>query len=319
MKAIRVTAHGGPEVLKPEEMPAPELGPGQVLVRVRAAGVNPVDTYIRAGAYSISNLPYTPGFDAGGEIEKVGPEVTAFKKGDRVYTSGSISGTYAEFALCNVSTVHKLPPKISFAEGAGLGVPYATAYRALFHRGRAVAAETLLVHGASGGVGTAAIQFARAAGLTVIGTSGSEKGRKLVLENGAHHALDHHSPGFNDELMRLAQNRGVDLILEMLANVNLGKDLALLARFGRVVVIGSRGKVEINPRDTMSRDASIHGMTLFNATESELKSIHAGIYAGLDNGSLRPIVGKEMPLSDAARAHVEILEPGASGKIILVP
>jgi NADPH2:quinone reductase len=319
MKAIRVTAHGGPEVLKMEEMPALEPGAGQVLVRVRAAGVNPVDTYIRAGAYSTSNLPYTPGFDAAGEIEKVGAEVMAFKKGDRVYTSGSISGTYAEFALCQANTVHKLPPKISFAQGAGLGVPYATAYRALFHRGRALAAETLLVHGASGGVGTAAVQFARAAGLTVIGTSGSEKGRKLVLENGAHHALDHHSPAFNDELMRVTQNRGVDLILEMLANVNLGKDLAVLAKFGRVVVIGSRGKVEINPRDTMSRDASIHGMTLFNATESELRSIHAAIYAGLDNETLRPIVGKEMPLSDAARAHVEILEPGASGKIILVP
>src|SRR3954470_12851690 len=211
MKAIRVTTHGGPEVLKFEEVAVPEPGPEQVLVRVRAAGVNPVDTYIRAGAYSISNLPYTPGFDAAGEIEKCGPQAGSFKKGDRVYTSGSVTGTYAEFALCNANTVHKLPAKIAFAQGAGLGVPYATAYRALFHKGRAIAGEMLLVHGASGGVGTAAVQLARAAGLTIVGTSGTEKGRELVLANGAHHALDHSSGTYTEELMRLTENRGVDL------------------------------------------------------------------------------------------------------------
>jgi NADPH:quinone reductase len=155
--------------------------------------------------------------------------------------------------------------------------------------------------------------------LKVIGTTSTTEGEKLVRENGAHHVLNHSSPNYTEELLRLTENRGVDLILEMLANVNLGKDLTLLAKFGRVVVIGSRGKVEINPRDTMARDATIHGMTLFNAPDPALQSIHAALYAGLENGTLNPVVGKEMPLSDAAKAHVSVLEPGAYGKIILKP
>src|SRR5687767_361645 len=136
MKVIRVTAHGGPEVLKLEELPNPSAASDQVLVRIHAIGVNPVDTYIRAGAYSISNLPYTPGFDAAGVVEAVGPEVTRFRKGDRVYTSATITGSYAEYAVCNNQTVHPLPGNVSYAHGAALGIPYATAYRALFHKAR---------------------------------------------------------------------------------------------------------------------------------------------------------------------------------------
>ena len=319
MKAIRVTEHGGPEVLKLEEVPKPTPGPGQVLIQVKAIGVNPVDTYIRSGNYPGTTLPYTPGRDCAGIIEMVGNGVNEFKKGDRVYTSGTIAGAYAEYALGEVRTVHSLPEKISFARGAALGIPYATAYRALFHKAQGRAGEWLLVHGASGGVGTASVQLARAAGLNVIGTTSTPDGEKLVRENGAHHVLNHSSPNYTEELMRLTENRGVDVILEMLANVNLGKDLTLLAKFGRVVVIGSRGKVEINPRETMGRDATIHGMMLFNAPDHDLKSIHAALYAGLENGTLNPIVGEEMPLKDAAKAHVAVLEPGAYGKIILVP
>ena len=319
MKAIRVTAHGGPEVLKVEEVAKPVPVAEQVLVRIHAIGVNPVDTYIRAGAYSISNLPYTPGFDAAGIVEEVGPGVTRFKTGDRVYTSATASGSYAEYAVCNIQTVHPLPANISYAQGAALGIPYATAYRALFQKAHAQAGEAVLVHGASGGVGTAAVQWARAAGLTVIGTSGTAEGQKLVQENGAHHVLNHRSENCTQDLMQLTNNRGVDVILEMLANVNLAKDLTLLAKFGRVVVIGSRGKIEILPRDTMSRDASIIGMTLFNAAPGELERIHAAIYAGLENETLQPVIGKELPLAEAAQAHVDVMEPGAYGKIVLVP
>ena len=319
MKAIRVTSHGGPEVLKLEEVPEPAPAADQVLVRIHAIGVNPVDTYIRAGAYSISNLPYTPGFDAAGAVEAVGPGVTRFKAGDRVYTSATISGSYAEYAICSSQAVHPLPQNISYSQGAALGIPYATAYRALFQKARAQAGESVLVHGASGGVGTAAVQWARAGGLTVIGTSGTVEGQKLVQENGAHHVLNHRSDTCTTDLMQFTNNRGVDVILEMLANVNLAKDLTLLAKFGRVVVIGSRGKIEILPRDAMSRDASIIGMTLFNASPDELKSIHAAIYAGLENETLRPVIGKELPLAEAAQAHVDVMEPGAYGKIVLVP
>ena len=320
MKAIRVHEFGGPEVLRLEDVPDPQPGAGQVLVRVRAVGVNPVDTYIRAGAHAVRpQLPYTPGLDAAGTVEAVGEGVARVSAGDRVYTSGSLSGTYAELALCGESQVHALPSRVSFAEGAGVSTPYATSYRALFQRARGAAGETVLVHGASGGVGTAAVQIARAAGFKVIGTGGTEEGRRLVAEQGAHHVLDHHAPGYLEELSALTNGRGVDVILEMLANVNLNKDLGVVARGGRVVVIGSRGPVEINPRLAMTRDATILGMMIFNATPQEFAGIHAALVAGLEAGTLRPVVGRELPIADAARAHEEILKPGAHGKIVLIP
>jgi NADPH:quinone reductase len=319
MKAIRVHEFGGPEVLRLEEVADPQPGEGEVLVRVRAAGVNPVDTYIRSGVHAIKpSLPYTPGLDAAGVVEAVGAGVTRVAAGDRVYTAGTVSGAYAELAVCKESQVYRLPERVSFAQGAGVFTPYATAYRALFNRGQGKAGESVLVHGASGGVGTAAVQFARAAGFKVIGTGGTEEGRRLVSEQGAHHVLDHRAPDYLEQLKTLTGGEGVDVILEMLSNVNLGKDLDVLARGGRVVVVGSRGAVEINPRALMTRDASIHGLTLFNATPRELEGVHAAIGAGLENGTLNPVVGRELPLADAARAHEAVLEPGAYGKIVLV-
>jgi NADPH2:quinone reductase len=320
MKAIRVGQFGGPEVMKLEEVPDPRPGGDEILVRVKAAGVNPVDTYIRAGLYAIKpSLPYTPGSDAAGVVEEFGQNVKQFRKGDRVYLAGTLTGAYAELALARPAAVHPLADKLSFDQGAAAGIPYGTAYRALFVRGHARPGETVLVHGASGAVGTAAVQLARAAGLTVIGTAGSDRGRKLVAEQGANHVLDHHAPDYLNQLPSLTDERGVDLIIEMLSNVNLGKDLTVLARNGRVVVIGSRGTVEINPRDTMSRDASILGMTLMNTPPDELASIHAALAAGFENATLRPVVGQRLPLSEASRAHQAVMEPGAYGKIALVP
>jgi NADPH2:quinone reductase len=319
MKAIRVHQFGDPEVMQMEELPDPRPGPSQVVVRVKAAGVNPVDTYIRAGTYGARPLPYTPGFDAAGIVQTVGDAVKRITSGDRVYLSGSLNGTYAELALCEAAQVHPLPQAVSFAQGAGVGVPYATAYRALFHRAKAVPGEGVLIHGASGGVGLAAAQIARAAGLTVIGTAGTEQGRALVGEQGVHHVLDHQAPGYLQRVLALTDGRGADVILEMLANVNLGKDLEVLAKHGRVVVIGSRGTVEINPREAMARDAAILGMTLFNVPPAELDGIHAALVAGLANGTLRPVVRREFPLKDAPLAHRAVMEPGALGKIVLLP
>jgi NADPH2:quinone reductase len=320
LKAIRVNQFGGPEVLRLSEIPEPSPGPGQVLVCVHAAGVNPVETYIRSGAYArLEPLPYTPGQDAAGTVEAVGPGVTAFKPGDRVYTSRTLTGTYAQKTLCELKGVHPLPRALAFAQGAAMGVPYATAYRALFHRGLARAGETVLVHGASGGVGHAAVQIGRASGLIVIGTAGTAKGRESVLAQGAAHVLDHTQAGYLEQLMQLTGGRGVDLILEMMANVNLGKDLTVLTKGGRVVVIGSRGKVEINPRDTMMRDADIRGMTLFNTSDADLAGIHRALVAGLECGALRPVVGREIPLADAPRAHQAVFQSGALGKIVLIP
>jgi NADPH2:quinone reductase len=319
MKAIRVHQFGGPEVLKLDDVPTPKTADGQILVRVHAVGVNPYDTLMRAGTYPIKPpLPYTPGSDAAGTVEAVGPGVTRVKPGDRVYTARTLTGAYAEYTLCLEEQVYRLPDNISFEQGAAVWVPYATAYHALHHFARARAGETVLVHGASGGVGTAGVQIARAIGMTVFGTAGTEDGLKLVKREGANQAFNHSKAGYQEEIMKASAGKGVDVILEMAAHVNLGHDLKMLAQEGRAIVIGSRGDVVITPRDLMARRASIRAFTLWATPPAEAAEIHAGLYAGMENGTLRPVVGKKLPLAEAARAHEEILKPGASGKIVLI-
>jgi NADPH2:quinone reductase len=321
MKAIRVHEFGEPEVMKLEEAGLPGVHhEDDILIDVKAAGVNPVDTYIRAGLYAINPaLPYTPGMDAGGIVEEIGTEVEGISIGDRVYTSGTITGSYAEKTLCVNSQVHLLPKNISFTEGAALGVPYGAAYRALFNTGKAQAGEVVLVHGASGAVGTAAVQLAKAAGMKVIGSAGTEKGMELVKRQGADLVVSHKDAERFKEIMEWTEGQGVDVVVEMLANENLMKDLEIMAMNGRVVVVGCRGDVTINPRLTMIRDASIRGMILMNAGLEELSEIYKRISEGLESGILKPVVGTEMPLSDAVKAHHQVIEQSAYGKIVLTP
>src|SRR5258707_13621364 len=219
MKAILVHKFGGPEVLKLEEVPTPKSAAGQVLVRVHAAGVNPYDTYMRAGTYAIKPpLPYTPGSDAAGVVEAVGPGVKKVKPGDRVYTAKTVTGAYAEYSLALEEQVHPLPEKISFAQGAGVWVPYGTAYHALHHSAEARASEMVLVHGASGGVGSAAVQMARAMGLTVFGTAGTQKGIALVRREGAHQVFDHSKAGYKEEILKATGGRGVGSAISITPN-----------------------------------------------------------------------------------------------------
>ncbi|OFW18089.1 MAG: quinone oxidoreductase [Acidobacteria bacterium RIFCSPLOWO2_12_FULL_66_10] len=323
MRAIRVRAFGDPGVMQLEDVPDPKPGPGDVVVRIRAAGVNPVDAYIRTGTYPRKPpLPYTPGSDGAGEVEAVGADVRGVTTGDRVYIAGygnmpGGAGTYAERALCSPSQLYRLPARTSFAQGAALGVPYATAYRALFQHAKATPGETVLVHGATGGVGIAAVELAHARGLTVIGSGGTDAGLAVVREHGADVTVNHRAPDHMDDVLRATGGRGVDVIIEMAAHINLDRDLTVLAKHGRVVVVGSRGPVEINPRNAMGRDAAIMGMTLFNAADRDLVEIHAALIAGLGNGTLNPAIGRELPLAEAARAHEAVLESGALGKIVL--
>jgi NADPH2:quinone reductase len=304
-----------------EDIPAPKPGPKQVLVAIKAAGVNPVDTYIRSGVYARKkpDPPFTPGFDGAGIVESVGPEVKRLKPGDRVYINGSVTGSYAEKAVCNEENVHLLPANISFAQGAGVHVPYGTGIHAIFNVAKARAGETILIHGASGGVGSASVQIARAAGLKTIGTGGTERGRQMVREQGAHHVLDHHAADFVDQVMAVTGGRGPDVILEMLANVNLTKDLKMIAFRGRIVIIGNRGTIDMSPRDAMAKDAAILGMMLLNITPEEARLIDTAIAVGLESGTMRPVVGKELPLEKAAQAHEDVLAAGALGKIVLIP
>eukprot|EP01098_Paradermamoeba_levis_P003987 TRINITY_DN1750_c0_g3_i3.p1 TRINITY_DN1750_c0_g3~~TRINITY_DN1750_c0_g3_i3.p1 ORF type:complete len:323 (-),score=95.20 TRINITY_DN1750_c0_g3_i3:33-1001(-) len=319
-RAIRVNQFGDPSVLKLEHIPLPPVGPTQVMLEVKAIGVNPVDTYKRNGGYARPPpLPYTPGDDCCGVVAAVGEKVSLVKLGDRVFTSSTLSGSYAERSLCEETNLIPLPQNVSFEEGAGIYVAYATAYRALFQRGRAQKGETVLVHGGSGGVGLAAIQFAKQKGLQIIATASTEHGRDLVKANGATYALDHSKEGYLDEVMKLTEGKGVDIILEMLANVNLGKDLTVLNQGGRVLVIGSRGTVEVNPRDLMSREADVLGVMLFKMKPEEAKELKDDLVSGLQSGELKPVVGKKFKLSEAPQAHEEVIQGSHSGKIILVP
>jgi NADPH:quinone reductase len=324
MRAISVAAFGGPDVLRMADLPDPVPGEGEVLVRVRAAGVNPVEAYVRTGTYARTPaLPYVPGSDAAGLVDALGPGVSGLAPGDRVYVAGTLArrctGTYAELVACDREHVHALPESLSFAQGAALGVPYATAYRALFQKARLEAADTVFVHGASGSVGTAAVQLARLRGATVIGSAGSARGRRLVEAESGHEALDHTSDGYLDRLTEMTDGRGPDVIVEMLANVNLERDLQVLARHGRIVIVGSRGTIEFTPRLTMGKDAVILGMTLFNTAPGDMTAIYIALSEALARGDLRPPVDREWPLEDAPRAHEAVIGGASHGKIVLVP
>jgi NADPH2:quinone reductase len=325
MRSIVVREFGAPEVMKVETVPDLTPSASQVLVRVRSVGVNPVDTYIRSGVYAAKPpLPYTPGNDGAGEVLAVGAVVSAFKPGDRVYIANDNlgsprTGLCAEQALCAPTQLHPLPEHVTFAQGAAMGVPYGTAYYALFRRANARPAETVLVHGASGGVGIASVELARAHGMFVIGTASTDRGKQAVLEHGAHVVVDHHDPGYLDAISKATGGKGVDVILEMAAHINLDKDLTLLAKYGRVVIVGSRGRIEIDPRGTMGREGAILGMLLFAVTPPELAATHAALVAGLENRTLRPLVGREFSLAEAPKAHEAVLAPGALGKIVINP
>ena len=352
MKAIRVKEFGGPEVLRLEEVPTLRPGPDQVLVRMHAIGINPVETYIRAGTYArLPELPYIPGNDGAGVVEQVDADVSEFKAGDHVYTAGSISGTYAEFALCEKEQVHPLPSNISFAQGAAIVTQPVKCCRKGFETRILGTSETLgcwpgsarreqqygiggrgiaidgnaveaprnrgakqLLHDArrQRGVGEDENQHGRHVGrdhARALGDAVDGDTRAVDLRRGGRHLRER--VGRHDGAHGLVPGTGAGVL------VNLGKDLTILAKGGRVVIIGSRGRVEIDPRDTMQRDADIRGMVLPNTPPAELASIHAALVAGLENGTLRPVIGKEFPLAEAAQAHQSVMESGALGKIVL--
>ena len=247
-------------------VPVPE--DDQVLVRVVYAGVNPVETYIREGQYAkLPDLPYTPGTDAAGDVERVGKNVTTVKvlvsrgvlrlsidilqEGDRVFVVGSNnsnnSGSYAQFVVTDSTYVFPLHPRLSYAQGASLGVPFFTAYKALVLRAQTKPGETVLVHGASGAVGTAAVQIARAMGAMVVGTAGTKEGMDVVSQCGAHHVFNHNHKNY-DKKMVDHLGAGFDVIIEHLANINLGHDIQMIQPGARVMIVGCRGSVNINPR-----------------------------------------------------------------------
>jgi len=319
---IRVHEFGTADVLHYVEDEPPKPGRNQVRVRLHAAGVNPADTYVITGTYAFwrPQPPFTPGWDGAGVIDAVGPGVTGRAPGQRVYVAAlplGSSGTYAEYVVAETASVHPLPDSLTFEQGAAVGIPYLTAYRALFQRGGARAGETVLVHGASGGVGIPAVQLALGAGLTVIGTAGSGAGRDLVRAQGAHHVLDHARAGYLEEIRDMTQGHGVDLIVEMLANENLEKDFDALARRGRIVIVGARGPVPFTPRKTMIAEADIRGTALWNMHTDEVAEAQSAISRRLGDGTLTPVVGRAFPLAEAAEAQRYVMDSHAHGRVVL--
>lgn len=323
MRAIQITQFGGPEVLKCTEVNEPMPAANEVRVKLVAAGVNPNETYIRTGTYSflIPELPYIPGFDGAGIVDEIGDGVEHLKVGDRVFVAALLAkrntGTYAQKVVCDAEAVHKLLEPVSFQAGASLGIPALTAYRALFHRAKLKPGETVLIHGASGGVGVLAVQMAKGIGANVIGTASTEEGKAMVKASGANHALPHVTENSIPDILALTNGKGPDVIIEFLANVNLETDLKIIAPYGRIVVVGNRGSLEINPRLAMIKEADILGLALFNALPHEYtESLHA-VEAFLQTGILHPKIGEEIPLEQAGKAHEQIVSQNARGKIVL--
>lgn len=323
-RVIEVARFGGPEVLSGAQRPLGALEAGQVRVDIEAAGVNPADAYLIGGGYEFlhPHLPFVPGFDAAGVVTALGPAVDGLAVGDRVWVCTMplrTTGTYADSIDCDQRAVHPLPDHLSFEQGAALGIPYITAHRALIQRGAAARAEIVLVHGASGGVGTAAVQLARSIGMRVIATASTVEGRTLLRQLGADFTLDHSAEGYLDAVDHITGGRGVDLIIEMMAGTNLEKDLSILGHRGRVVVVGSRTPITITPRLLLRRDLDVRGMALWNMTKAEITASLDEISRLLDSRALIPVVGQRLPLTDASVAHRTLVESGRSpGKVVLM-
>lgn len=321
MRAALVREFGGFDKINIEEVPKPQAGDRQVLIRVQAAGVNPVDTYIREGKYTqVPELPYIPGKEGAGVVEEVGSGISKFKSGDRVWFIGKDNGASAEFVAIDEEHVFSLHERINFKQGATCGLTYCTAYRALFQKAGAQAGQTLLVHGASGGVGLAACELAKVHGLRVVGTASTQEGIKLATQQGAEIVFNHREAGYVEQIKEKYPN-GFDIILEMLANENLCHDLEMIAKQGRIVVIGNRGSIEFDPRACMIKDAAIIGVSLANCTTEDFARITERLNALMADDHVKPYVGTTLPLEQLAEAHRRIMEPGARGKFVvtLVP
>lgn len=321
MKAMQITEHGGAEKLSYEDVVVPQPGPGQVRVRVRAAGLNPADTYMVRGGYEFFHnpLPWVPGFDSAGDVDALGEGVTGLAVGDRVFVAGVLapsSGAFAQYHVAEAAVVRRLPASLSYAQGAAVGVPYATAYHALFQRAGVRPGETVLIHGASGGVGQACVQFARACGARVLASAGSPEGLELARTQGAHVVVDHTAED-HVEALREAAPQGIDMVIEMAASANLEDDLGLLARGGRVAIVGARTPVEITPRLVMRTEAAILGIALWYMTPEQVTEALAATEAGLENGTLHPAIGHELPLPQLAEGFSLVTSGHRAGKVVL--
>jgi NADPH2:quinone reductase len=319
MKAVVVEEYGPAESMRILESELPVPDDNQVLVKIHYAGVNPVATYHRSGSNGYTPAtPFTPGLDGSGEVVALGKRVSRFAINDRVYFAPlRIIGSYSEYWLAREDEILPLPESLSFEEGAGLYVPYFTAYTAVISRGKAETGETILIHGASGAVGQACIQIAKAKDMKVIATAGSEKGLKLLQDLGADIVVNHRDEGHMSRAVALNDNEEIPLIIEFLADRNLQEDMEICRRNGRIIIVGNRGETTINARLTMKKNLDIRGLSLFNATRDELNHIHEAVTKGADEGWLKPRCHRIFDLEDIAEAHDLVTTGPSLGRILI--
>ena len=331
MKAAYYESTGGPEVIQFGELPTPEPKEGEVRVKVGAAALNPIDTYIRSGAVAMQlPKPFVPGCDFAGTVDKVGPGVKRFKPGDRVWGSNQgllgRQGTFAEYACVGEDFIYPTPPGVSDEEMAATALVGITAHLGLFNRANLNAGETVFVNGGTGGVGSMVVQMAKAVGARAITTVGSDEKAKLARELGAEHVINYKTEDVPAKVREYTGGKGVNVWYETQREPDLLRMVDLAAMRGRLVVMAGRQAQPVFPVGPFYvKGLSLFGFAMFNMTPEEQRACAEDIYRWFFEKKLRALIGKKLPLSEAAEAHrlqeANTLHKAGtlSGKIVLVP
>ncbi|AZH26783.1 NADPH:quinone reductase [Haloplanus aerogenes] len=321
MKAIRYHEHGDADVLTVDDVPTPEPRADEVLVRVHAASVNPIDTYVREGGVEpAGGLPHVGGADVAGVVEAVGDDVEGFAVDDRVFATGLglfESGSYAEYVAAPAESLASLPDEVSFVEGAAAAMAFATAWRGLVGRGELEVGDACLVQGGAGGVGHAAVQIAAHAGATVVATA-SDGDEAFVRGLGADGVVDYGGDDLADRV-RDAAGGEIDVVLETHAAANITTDLDVLTRGGRIVVLGEEGPIRIDPGASMTgkiADADVRFMSIM-ASRDDQQPILERVGPRLADGTFEVEIEATYPFEEAAEAQRHVLSSGSRGKVVL--
>ena len=344
MRAVVITRHGPPEVLQVQERPDPPVGPGEVRIAVKAAGINFADTLARVGLYpDAPKVPCVVGYEAAGEVESVGEGVDSHRVGDRVIGASRFNGQ-AELVTVPAEQAFPLPEGMSFEEGAAFPVNYSTSYAALVIMGGLKKDERVLIHAAAGGVGIAATQIARGIGAEIFGTASASK-HDTIREQGVEHAIDYRSEDFEQEVQRITGGEGVDVIMDAIGPTSFRKDYRLLRSGGRLIMYGlsevqsGSGKRDIRAAvrslarmplatmpwwkslSVMNENKGVFGLNMLHwwDREGNLDRALEPLLEGVEKGDLKPVVAEAFPFDRAADAHRLIEERRNVGKVVLVP
>jgi NADPH:quinone reductase-like Zn-dependent oxidoreductase len=343
MRAVVITEHGGPEVLQVQQRPDPPVGPGEVRIAVRAAGINFADTLARTGLYPDSpKVPCVVGYEVAGEVESVGAGVESVTPGDRVIAGTRFNGQ-AELVTVPERMVYELPEQLSFEEGAAFPVNYATAQAGLVVMGGLKQGERVLIHAAAGGVGISATQIAKRIGAEVFGTASASK-HDAIREQGVDHAIDYRTQDFVEEIRRLTGGEGIDVAFDALGPSSFRKDYRLLRPGGRLIMYGASEVQTGEKRNlptalrtvakspfasmpwwkglgVMNENKGVFGLNMLSwwDTDGSLDRVIAPLIPGLQQGELRPVVAESFPFDRASDAHRFIAERRNIGKVVLVP